>query len=130
MEEECRLTLDEQLGVIREVMARKTKPGAVRSFRYFTEAMVDLAAAKSSPVPSGQTRPPAMDAARPGWRKMAVSIPTRIGILMRFPPECIRPRVGPPSPFEPGAHSLAGFRLRLRAVSSRWRAAIARHFTP
>lgn len=69
--DECRLTLDEQIGVIREVMARKTKPGAVRSFRYFTEAMVDLAIAKSSPVPSGQTKPPAMDAARARWRKMA-----------------------------------------------------------
>ena len=69
--EECRLTLDEQLGVIREVMGRKTKPGAVRSFKYFTEAMVDLAAAKSSPVPSGQAKPPAMDAARARWRKLA-----------------------------------------------------------
>ena len=67
--EEYRLTLDEQLGVIREVMGRKSKPGAVRSFRYFTKAMVDLAAAKSSPVPSGQAKPPAMDAARARWRK-------------------------------------------------------------
>ena len=69
--DECRLTLDEQLGVIREVMGRKTKPGAVRSFRYFTEAMVDLAAAKLSPVPPGQAKPPAMDAARARWRKLA-----------------------------------------------------------
>jgi hypothetical protein len=69
--DECRLTLEEQIGVIREVMARKTKPGAVRSFRYFTEAMVDLANAKSSPVPSGQTKPPTMDAARARWRKIA-----------------------------------------------------------
>ena len=69
--EEYRLTLDEQLGVIREVMGRKTKPGAVRSFRYFTKAMVDLAAAKSSPVPSGQAKPPAMVAARAHWRKLA-----------------------------------------------------------
>ena len=59
------------MGVIREVMGRKTKPGAVRSFRYFTEAMVDLAAAKSSPVPSGQAGPPTMDAARARWRKLA-----------------------------------------------------------
>lgn len=69
--DECRLTLEEQIGVIREVMTRKTKPGAVRSFRYFTEAMVDLANAKSSPVPSGQTKPPALDAARARWRKIA-----------------------------------------------------------
>lgn len=69
--DECRLTLEEQIGVIREVMARKIKPGAVRSFRYFTEAMVDLANAKSSPVLSGQTKPQAMDAARARWRKIA-----------------------------------------------------------
>lgn len=69
--DECRLTLYEQIGVIREVMARKTKPGAVRSFSYFTEAMVDLATAKLLPTPFDQARPPAMGAARARWRKLA-----------------------------------------------------------
>lgn len=69
--DECRLSLDEQIGVIREVMGRKTKSGAVRSFRYFTDAMMDLATAKLSPLPSVQPKPPAMDAARARWRKLA-----------------------------------------------------------
>jgi hypothetical protein len=69
--DECRLSLDEQIGVIREVMGRSAKPGAVRSFRYFTDAMLNLAAAKLSPLPSVQPKPPAMDAARARWRKLA-----------------------------------------------------------
>ncbi|PQO23103.1 hypothetical protein C2I36_09545 [Rhodobacteraceae bacterium WD3A24] len=43
------LSEDDQLSVVREVMARKAEPGPPVSFRYFTPAMRELAGARNAP---------------------------------------------------------------------------------
>lgn len=55
------LTLDQQCAVIAErcaAMRRKDQHWTPGRFAYFTGAMADLAAAKSSPIPTGTAKPP------------------------------------------------------------------------